>query len=90
MKKLFHSLTALEYRWNHGHTKEFGQLVDIDFITTPLGLIKHVECTHHAQVHINELRCEIEVAFEIACVKHIDDNVGCLVYDLFAHIKFFR
>ena len=79
----------LERGGNHGHAEELCQFVVVELVAPGLHLVIHVECAHHAQVHVHELGGEIEVAFQVAGIDDIDDHVGCLVDELSSHIEFF-
>ena len=88
MKQRLNSLACLKHRGQHGHAQEVGKLFKIDVITTLLRFIKHIQSTNHGHVHINKLRCEIKIAFQITTIDDIDDHVGILLNKLFTHIKF--
>ena len=64
-EKFLESPTRLKRRRNHGHAKERRERGDIQFITTALELIVHIQGAHHAHVHINQLGGEIQVALQI-------------------------
>ena len=40
-------------------------------------------------MHVDELGGKVQVALKIACIYNVDDNVGSVLDDLLAHIKFF-
>ena len=88
MKQRLNSFACLKYRGQHGYAQEVGKLFKIDVITTLLRFIKHIQSTNHGHVHINKLRREIKIAFQITTVDDIDDHVGILLNELFTHIKF--
>ena len=88
MKEVFYASACLEYRWHHWNTKQLTQLLVVYFVTSLLRFIKHVESTHHAQVHVDELGCQIEVALQVRGVYDVDHHVGCLLDNLFSHVKF--
>lgn len=54
-----------------------------------LQCVVHVECHHHAHIHVDELGGEIEVALQVACIHYVDNDVGCLIDDVLTHVKFF-
>ena len=50
-------------------------------------LVVHVERHDHAQVHVDELGGEVEVAFQVGTVDDVDDDVGRLVDEVAADVK---
>ena len=40
-------------------------------------------------MHVDKLRRQVQVAFQIACIYHVDDDIGGVLYYLFPHIEFF-
>ena len=64
------------------------QRLDINAIAAMLEFVIHIERAHHANIHIDELGGEIEIAFEIRGVDDIDDHVGHLLRQVFADIEF--
>ena len=89
MEEKLNATSALEGCRNHGYTKELSELAIVDVVATLLCLVKHVECTDHAWVHVDELRGEVEVTLQIACVDDVYNDVRGLLYELLAHIKLF-
>ena len=69
------------------HAQQFAQPVDVEFVSAVLQRVEHVEGDDHAHVHVDELCGEVEVAFQVARIHHVDDHVGCLLDDVFPHIK---
>ena len=59
-------------------------------ITTLLCLVKHIQGTHHLHVHIDQLGGEIEVSLQITGIDDVDNDIGCLVNDLFTYIQLLR
>ena len=87
-EQLFHAAPRGEHRGHHRHPEEAAQLVVVHVVAPLLGLVKHVQGAHHAQVHVDELRGEVEVALEVGRVYHVDHHVGRLLDDLLAHVEF--
>ena len=73
---------------DHRHAKEFAELCIVDIVAAFFGFVEHVQGAHHAQVHIYELRGEVEVALDVACVNNIDYNIWRVLDYLLAYIKF--
>ena len=86
MKQQVHTASALERGGYHGHAEQLTQGVDVQLVAAFLHLVKHVERAHHAQVHVDELCGEIEVALKVGGVDDVDDDVGRTVDDVAAHI----
>ena len=78
---------TLKRSGNHGHAEQGTQRVNIQLVAAPLGLVIHVQSTHHSEVHVQQLRGEIEVALEVARVDHVDDDVGTLLEQMLPHIQ---
>ena len=64
-EKFLESPTRLKRRGNHRHTKERRERRDIQFITTALKLVIHIQGAHHTHIHIHQLGGEIQVALQI-------------------------
>ena len=90
LQQLFHSPTRLEHRGHQWNAKETAQYVAIEFVATRLKLVKHIQRTHYLQVHIHQLRREVQVAFDVAGIHYIDDDIRSVFNELLAHIEFFR
>ena len=65
------------------------ELAIVDVVATLLCLVKHVERTDHAWVHVDELCSEVEVTLQVACVDDVYNDIRGLLYELLAHIKLF-
>ena len=88
MKQRLNSFACLKHRGQHSHAQEFGKLFKINVVAALLRFIKHIQSTNHGHVHIDKLRREVKITLQIATVNDIDDHVGILLNELFAHIKF--
>ena len=88
LEQFGHSLARGEDCGHHRHAEQARERVNVDVVAASLGLVKHVQGAHHAQVHVDELRGEVEVALEVGRVYHVDHHVGRLLDDLLAHVKF--
>ena len=87
VEELVYASAVLEDGRNHRYSEEFAQLVVVDVVASFLGLVEHIESAHHADVHIDELSGEIEVALQVAGVDDVDDDIGCVLDELLAHIE---
>ncbi len=75
VEKFIYSSSVGEDGRNHRESEEFAELVVVDVVATLLCLVKHIEGAHHTDVHVYQLRGEVEVALQVAGVYHVDDHV---------------
>ena len=75
---------------HHGHSQQHSQFLIVYVVATVFHLVVHVQGAYHGHVHVYELRGKVEVAFQVRCVYHVDDDVRRLVHELFAHVELFR
>ena len=54
-EQFLYAHTIFKRSWYHWCTKQSTQCVNIHMVATTLKLVIHIECTHHAYVHINQL-----------------------------------
>ena len=90
VEQFLDAFPAFEHGRYHRHAEQLSQFLVVNSIAPVFKLVKHVEGTHHAQVHVDELCGQVEVSFDVRGVNHIDDDVGSLLYNLLAYIQFFR
>ena len=90
VEEFVNTTSTLEDRGNHRESQQFTQLLRLNMITTLLGLIKHIQGTHHLHVHIDQLGGEIKVSLQITGIDDVDNDIGCLVNDLFTYIQLLR
>ena len=86
LEQLINTSTALEHGRHHGESQQLSQLVRIQLVASVFHLIKHIQCPNNAQVHVDELRSEVQVALQVTGVDDVDDDIGGLLYNLFAYI----
>ena len=80
------TLAGLEDRWDDGRTEESGEDIAVECVAAGLHLVVHIEGADHLEVHVDELRREVEIAFEVAGVDDVDDDIGRLLDKLFADV----
>ena len=90
MKEFFHTFTCLSNGWYDRCAQQDSELFDVEFVAALTKFIIHVEGNNHWHVHVYQLGGQIEVAFQVAGINHVDDEVGMLFDDVLAHIEFFR
>ena len=86
-KQLVYAPAGGKHGGYHRHAEEPAQVVAVYLVAAGFGLVKHVEGAHHAHVHVYQLGRQVQVAFQVARVDNVDDYIGCLVYNLPAHIE---
>ena len=65
VEKIVYSLSvAADGRYDR-HSEEISQLLDVQVASLGLQFVVHIHRHHHAQVHVDELRCQIEVSLQI-------------------------
>ena len=86
VEQQFHALSCLEHRWHHGNTKQLSQFAVVELVAAVFKLVKHVQRTNHSEVHVDKLGGQIQVAFKVARVQHVEHHVGRLVDNLTPHV----
>ena len=86
-EEFLHAHAVLERCGHHWHTKQRTECLQVYGIATPLKLIVHVQGTHQPDVHIYQLRREIEVTFEVRRVDDVDNHIRHLIREVLAHIE---
>ncbi len=66
-----------------------GQTAVIELRARFLQLVEHVQRDDHLEVHVDELRGEKQVAFEVRGIDHVDDHVGHFAEQVAAHVELF-
>ena len=82
MKQLFDALPATADRRQHRDSEQLAELYIIQRVSTGFQLIVHVQCNHHAHVHVNQLGGEIKIAFQIGRVHNIDNDIRRFIDDV--------
>ena len=72
------------------HAEQPAQLVDVEAVAFLLQFVVHVQRHHHPEVHVDELGGQVEVAFQVGGVHHVDDDIGHLLDEVLPHVQFFR
>ena len=88
LEQVFHAFAALERGGHHRHAEQGGENLAVHVVAAALKLVVHVQGAHHAQVHVQKLGGQIEVALNVRRVHHVDDHVGRLFRQVLAHIQF--
>ena len=75
-EQFLNARTVFERRGNQWHSEERAQRRQIDVVAAPLELVVHIECADNRDVHIDQLRRQIEVSLDVRRVDDVDDHVG--------------
>ena len=59
--------------------KSAGNLLEVDIVTILLHDVHHVDCHHHRQAQLGELRREVEVALDVRAVDDVQYRVRTLL-----------
>ena len=90
MEKLIDTFSFTTDSGHHRYAKQLAQLEIIQFVATCLKFIIHIQSDNHSHVHINKLSSEIKIPLQIRSIYHVDNHIGSLINNMFAHIYFFR
>lgn len=89
MEQLFNAFSATADRRQHRNSEQLAELHIIQRVSTGFQLIVHVQCNHHAHIHVNQLGGEIEIAFQVGRVYNIDNDIRRFIDNVPADIDFF-
>lgn len=89
MEQLFNAFSATADRRQHRDSEQLAELYIIQRVSTGFQLIVHVQCNHHAHIHVNQLGGEIEIAFQVGRVYNIDNDIRRFIDNVPADIDFF-
>ena len=89
VKQVVHSTPVLEHRGHERDAEQLAQLVVVELVAARLKFVKHIQRAHDFEVHVYELRCEVQVALKVACVDDVYYHVGRVFDNLLAHIQLF-
>ncbi len=89
VEKQVDTLACAEHSGHHGHAEQLSEFAVVEFVAALFELVEHIECANHAQVHVDQLGGEIQVALDVARIHHVYHHVGSFFYYLLAHIKLF-
>jgi hypothetical protein len=70
------SLAAAGDQWDDGHAEFGGERLGIDLMSVLGGHIDHVQRDDAAMAEFDDLRCEVEIPFEIRGIDDDDHQVG--------------
>ena len=90
IEKFIYPLAVAADRRHYRHAEQMAQGLDVQPVPLRLQFIVHVQGHHHPQVHVNQLRSEIEIPLEVGCIHHIHHHIRHLVYKVLPHIEFLR
>ena len=76
---LFQIVEPLAANRHHGHhrtAERLGQGIHIDDLAALARHIHHVQRQHHRHAHFQQLHGQVEIAFEVGGINHIDHRLG--------------
>ena len=85
-KEILDTHAALERRGHHRHTKEGAQCRQVYLVATTFKLVVHIQGAHQTEVHVDKLRRQIEVAFQVRGVDDVDDHIRHLFRQVLTHV----
>ena len=89
IEKFGDPFTAAADRRAHRDAEQVAELGGVEPVALRPQFVVHVQRHDDAEVHVDELRGEIEVAFDIRGVDDVDDDVRHGFDQVLAHIEFF-
>ena len=90
VEQLRDALSVAAHGGAHGHAQQPAQLLDIQLVAFVLKFIVHVQRHHGAQVHVDELGGQVQVALDVGGVHHVDDHVRHGLQEVFADVELLR
>ncbi len=82
------SVTA--YGRTYRHSQKVAQLLGIQLVTFRLQFVIHIQSHYDSEVHIDYLRRQIKIPFDVGCVHHVDYDIGNILDKIFADVEFLR
>ena len=90
MEQFLNTLSCTSYRRYYRYSEQSTQLQHVELVSACTQFVVHIQSHNHRHVHIDELGSEVEVAFQIACIHHVYDDIGSLLDDVSTHIQLLR
>ena len=84
------SLAVAAHRGTHRDAQQAAQLFRVQFVPLMLKLIVHVQGHDGLEVHVDDLRRQIQVALDVGGIDHIDHHVRHGVDEVLPNIQFLR
>ena len=78
------------HRRAHGHAQQAPQLVGVQLVPLVLQLVVHVQGHHGPEVHVDDLRRQVQVPLDVGGVHDVDDDVRHRIDQILPDIQFLR
>ena len=87
VKQLIDSSHFRRHSRHHRHPNHRAQRLIVKLIAFGLQFVIHIQCYHHAHVHVNQLRRKEHITLQVARVYHIHHHIRMPFHYLTAHIS---
>ena len=77
------------HRRADGHAQQASQLLRVQLVAFVLQLVVHVQGHHGPEVHVDDLRRQVQVPFNVGGVHDIDHDVRHRIDEVLPHIQLF-
>ena len=85
-QQLFHAFSFRTDRRHHRHPDHLSHLLVIESGPGTFQLVVHIQGDHTLHVHVDQLRGQVEITFQVRRVYHIDNHVGSVIHDILPDI----
>ena len=89
-EKFIHANALGSHSRNDGNAKHLAQCIVFELHATLFQLIIHIQGNNHLYIHINKLRSQEQIPFQIRGIDNIDNNIGHFFHYMRSHIQFLR
>ena len=90
VKQPVDALSAAADGGHHRHAEQMSEGDGVEPVSAGLQLVVHVHGHDHAEVHVDDLGRQVEIALEVGGVHHVDDHVGNIVDQILAYVQLLR
>ncbi len=75
----------LQSRDHHNRAAQaLGELLGVDLVASLLYQVAHVECAHHRQASLDNLKRQVQVALEVGSVNNLNNHVRLAAHQIVA------
>ena len=86
LEELVYALAAARHGGDHRRAEQFAERSVVEPVPALFDFVIHVQRHDHRQIHVDELRREVEVALQVRRVDDVEHHVGRLLDELPAHV----
>ncbi len=90
VEKVFDTETGFADGRDNRRTDHPRERVVVELVAVPFQFVVHIEGDNHTYVHVDQLAGQVEVAFQVGCVDHVDHDVRLFFIEMLADVEFFR